>query len=153
MRKLRVAGVVGAVGVALLLAACEEGPAAQPDRHEIEGTWKVEDIYGVRDGAEFRQPMPSGFERLITFSDGTYESRDKRSGSPWSRSLGTYIIDEQSRSIVVSLKFADGAAVNRVSVIEYELHGLDRAELRMISAVEGIDITIVWIVERVEDSN
>ena len=140
MGTLRIVAVTGIV--ALLLAACEEGPVAEPsdpepEGHAIEGTWQqVEARLRVRgfvyhedtgERAEYDQetayPAPDGYERQVTFDSGVYTSRTRAAvGSPYATSRGTYHIDEESQRVVVlhEYDYAD-----RGTIWRYELDGQD----------------------------
>ena len=140
-------GIVAVVGIAAMLAACEEGPVAtpEPERHAIEGTWNVLSVTVTRGGNEVEIPPGAGVGSTMEFMDGSYVTTEAGR-----RIIGTYFIDEQTKSIIVSEKFQDERYPrNRVVVIQYELHGSNRATFQA-TFDDNLDLTLIFTVERAE---
>ena len=92
-------------------------------------------------------PLPAGYEGLIELDEGDFVLRDREAGRPWRRTLGTYVIDEESNNVIASITFNNGVPVNRVMVIRYELDGADRGFWATYD--DNLGTTAVYEVERI----
>ena len=89
-------------------------------------------------------PLPAGYEGLIELDEGDFVLRDREAGRPWRRTLGTYVIDEESNNVIASITFNNGVPVNRVMVIRYELDGADRASGRPTTTTWERPLSTRW---------
>ena len=158
MRKL-----VSVVVVALVIAACEEGPVAEPELEApeptVEGDWDVVKTRGLQNGEE----MDTGNlpEQWMRFADGIYEwhslSDFTTDPTSWYVTVGTYIVREESHIVIVFMQAAakrpyDPEGRGRIFVYEYELDGPDRAEIRTtvyeVTGGIGYEGTLIYELER-----
>ena len=138
MRKL-----VSVVIVALVIAACEQGPGTQEPESElgypIEGTWGVTEVIGSYQEPGRRTPV----DWQMSFIDGMYEH-----DTGTTRYLGTYFVDEKSRSLVVLEQYITGNRIGTssasVNVYRYEMDGADRATLRTRGSYTGNESTATF---------
>ena len=155
MRKL-----VSVMAAVTVLAACEQGPGTgEPERHEIEGTWKLVAMAFVHAGVDGEQittwDLPSDMVGRFTFEDGQYELNQQGPGDSSYRWVGTYIIDGER--IIIDLQVVNNSASRSVVIMTYELEGTKRATLRQDRAGTASDgssyIATIYEVERDSDSN
>lgn len=128
--------------LAMLLAACAEGPAATEERHPIEGSWVLTGVRGTLNGyddsgarsMEVPEPAvitPAGFEQRMTFSGGTLTTETRTAADPrWTRRTEEYVVDDYRQRILLlyEMTLPQGDVLS-ASVREYEMDGRDSLTL------------------------
>ena len=111
--------MVAVLGVALALAACEQGPGTQESEHAIVGSWQLIEQRWTVDG-ETPETQPERGQHWWTFrADGVFVYQRILDGEPCCRSLTTYIVDEvEERVYLVGV-----LQVGETAVLDYTISG------------------------------
>ena len=157
MRQKTISAVLIVTAVALL-AACQQAPVSTPmtepeperEPHPIEGMWKiVQAIQWYNDGTSEELNVTTEHTALeMTFDDGVFGSRGgilAASSQPVPMSKGTYVVIEQTRSLVITSR-SDSPGASFWSVLySYAMPTNDRLELAYFA---GVRVTLRF--ERME---